>query len=937
MGRRGELDQNPLNVDIRPTEHELEMARSAANGVSYDPYSGKAAGERFKISTTAIARLLVGDVKWFADDAIKSIHSRGLSLHRAIISEDIDLVASRLLYPLILVDCRLGAFKADYAEFHGAVILQKCNLSGALELRGSKMARLELVDCEIDRVRADQMDVRELIELRNCKISSGLEFRGIRAARLRILKGTHVHAERRNDAENPSIRINHAEIRNEAEFRNCTIEGGITMKDARFACLEFDKLDITEIPEQVGKLRCGILADRIKTIGSVFLDTCDLGIGTIRLPGAEIGRQLRIRGVKAGADDQGRSLVLRNVNVQGELKVEDRMMGADPARTKLQGMIELVDGTTGRVTLKNTTAGSLKAAGLTVRVGCELGPDLIIRNEVELDGSTLGSVTVKSASIGRNLTTLSLPSFSLRNASVGGSLQMGEGVKIWSTVDLEHARIGGDLTISGVRSTGEKRRSWTDGPDSYGSGGETVVRGGPDSTAILADFLRLRGTMRIDEVDVDGSVHLENAKLGRLCLARSRIGADHETAFNANRIEIKGAAVFGPDLQVRGPVLIEDAKLGHIDVCADIGPMEDRGKLGECACTTACNCNYADGYALSLGRTRILSDVSFAEPTTIGGAVSLFDAKIGGSLYLRFPRIGGRDRFGVSIYAPHVDITGDTLIGSPSDGIFSSPGSIVFTGSRVGGKFTISAARIGASKLGYSLDARYLNVTRDFEISGNQNRLICDGAITIRSSSIGELLIYRADVNSPQIREGSERAALDAYSLKSMGVADLRDITIKGTVEFTQATMTELTIKDCSINSDNLSCLALDCRRIGMTGHLDLSGLKAFGRIWIESADVGELSLEGSRVNSGCADYENSLRNEMWNFSIGIYAVTVRGDLNLDGLKTSHSVALAHSDIRKRLLMSDVGGIRGRLYLAGTKAAVLDDTPRHSRPVQIRK
>ncbi|WP_433060049.1 hypothetical protein [Dactylosporangium sp. CS-033363] len=305
---------------------------------------------------------------------------------------------------------------------------------------------------------------------------------------------------------------------------------------------------------------------------------------------------------------------------------------------------------------------------------------------------------------------------SVRALAITGATRLpglfADGVHVRGDLDLSESSITGAHPGSGSRVTAAVwlrgaeigRRLLLDGAVVDGQGGRTLRA----DRARLGGSLRLtrgfvaRGEIRATGARIGASFEVFDAHLQALDLSEATIGGGlmvidsrvdgQVTAGNvavAGQVLIRDAILSGfaaPRLSVAGPLTVEGATRGHLDL--SYGDFTTVSVGGEC------RLDNSGGIALDLVGADVRSHVTLQPGTAVAGTVRLADARIGGNLTLAGVTL--RDPMaGALIAADQASIGGEVLL----DGLTADGGLLGFRGAVIGG--AVNAARATVSNPGY--------------------------------------------------------------------------------------------------------------------------------------------------------------------------------------------------------------------------------------------
>jgi len=671
------------------------------------------------------------------------------------------------------------------------------------------------------------------------------------------------------------------------------------------------------IDADLGSVHNSIIADRMTVHGSIHIKECNFRVGStsgggaLRFAGATVGSQFVMSASSAGHNLESASAILQNMKVSGKLEING-MRSAVPQATNstLSGDIIIAGVSASKIVLRDTSVRGVDLRGASAHVEISVGPNVSIQDRVEANGCRAGGFSLSQSCIGRLAGLNGEAGLFLRNSVLHGDLEIGAGTDIRGQTDLHHICVDGDILITGSRSTVYTSMSHTPcgagQSPTAGSQYQTRLRSGRSGRALVADFSSVRGKLHIDQVAIDGSITLESANVGQVCLSRSEVGANCGYAINANRAQVRGPVVLGPRLVARGPVRIEDAAAGFIDVCAKIISKGEQSDHGECSCEPATK---TSNYALSLARTNVASDVRFNRDATLDGALSLFASRIGGSLELDSTKIAGYDENGNSLVASRVRIENSIMLGDE----FYSDGGLEFRGGQVGGELSIGADAIGANTSGFSVLASFLTTGGGIRLCGKgPNGLHLAGAIALRNASTRDL-----SIRSIRAYADPKGIAVIGDGMNAVRAIKLDDFHAAGKISFAQCEAAEFGFAGTIAVADRISCTALDLCGASISRHVTLNNLQCTGHVKLRGATFGDLTMLHADIR-GTPDCHHSLLGPKRSFSLDANGMDVKNDLDISHLSTADNVLITGVTVRRVLTMKDLSGIEGRLHLNGT-------------------
>jgi hypothetical protein len=328
---------------------------------------------------------------------------------KCVFSDMIDCTGARL-QTTSFENCKIGEFRARYAQFDGSLLLRHCQFSGGLDLGSASVARdVDLRGSKLSAqspINADRLDVGGSIYLRDGFSSEArISLEGAEIAS--ALDG--IRGRFRND-------------NGSALFLNAAKIGG-------FCSLSFATIET--------KSGLALSAEGIQ-VGSFLAFTRSKVTGMLMLRDARIGANLNLAGVTLENSGEN-ALNLERAKVAGDVLLNPH---------------ELVT-KSGAERLASTVVGSI------AMFNASIDGSLVIQ-DAEIDGDAKGifSLYAEGLRVGMYL-NLVRSRFKglvmLRDAQVGRTINLA-GVKIdnpgMTGLDLERAKVGGDVFIRPSERTG---------------------------------------------------------------------------------------------------------------------------------------------------------------------------------------------------------------------------------------------------------------------------------------------------------------------------------------------------------------------------------------------------------------------------------------------------------------------------------------------------
>jgi hypothetical protein len=900
---REELDRIQPAVGYPVVPQELSAGEREFVKAAADPRRRPVQVRARDIRASVVRDLLLGEVRDGLPGAPNpetyTTHSRGVELRKIRIVDDegqlatLDIAECRHLRTLSLTDCDLAGLVVRHSIMDGPMLLRDCRIDGGIDAYGFQCRSLRLVGGRLG-TRPDD-DAKP--------VSHG-------------------------DSGPVSLDAEHCDVRGEITLDGVQLCGSVILRDASARYLFLRKVTMAQAEAGRGGVRDSVIANRMTVHGTIRVLGCDFrtrsrnGGGALRFAGATVGNQFIMRASSAGQNVEGASALLTNMKISGRLLMDGEWDETPEKKDmSLSGDILLADTSASRILLRRLSARRVDARGASAHVKLAVGPDVTIHDQVDASGCHIGRFTMAQSHLGRILNTGDEASLLLRNAVIHGDLEIGESTEIRHRTDLHHIRVDGDVLITGPRPTAcGPQTSCGTGDPGADRGKRTMLRSGRQGCALAADFASVRGELRVDQVTVDGSITLEGANVGQICLSRSEVGANSGFAINANRAEVRGPVVLGPWLVAHGPVRVEDAAAGFVDVCARIDAKGERSDHADCTCEPP---GRTSSYALSLARTSVASDVRFNGEVTLVGALSLFASRIGGSLELGSARIAGRDDDGNSLVAARVHVENNLSL----DEGFRSDGGLELRGGKVGGEASIQGDAIGANGGGYSVGASFLTTGGSISLRGRgPTGLDLGGAVDLRNASTKDL----------EIRSIRAYADPNGIAVIGDGVTAVRCIRLDrlrcdGTLSFTQCAAAGFRFAGTISVDDKKFCTALDLCGASIARDVILDNLSCTGHVQLRGASLGGLTMKRAEIGRS-PDCRHSLLGPRWSFSLDAKGIDVKNDLDISYLSAANDVYITGATVGRDLLIKDLSGVEGRLWLNGTTVETIEVLDQPSEP-----
>jgi hypothetical protein len=371
------------HYDTRLTEAEIKILNDSAS--SADTEAPKADAQRLSICSDF--------VRWLATDpeAVSFIDPKGLRVYGITLEETLDLRRCR-------IDCSL-----DFS---------RCTFEKDIDLRQVNVRGISLKDSMVEgRFRADRIEAHGSILLLRSKFSGEVCFKG---ARIRS---------------------------------NLSCAGSILCPQNGYALI----VDGARIGGNVFlRLQEETATRGLHTVGSPSLDAeikadavdrkCFISMGTIRMPGVRIARDLDCTGAKLKVENQ-EALIAEGAEISGNVFLRGDFTSS------------------GRIDLDNTRiSGNLDCSGASLQVnrgdalsadGAEVGGNVFLREAF----TSSGLINLRGARIrgDLNCSKAKLGALNANRAEIGGNLFLREEFESSERVSLHSTKIGGQLSFAGSK------------------------------------------------------------------------------------------------------------------------------------------------------------------------------------------------------------------------------------------------------------------------------------------------------------------------------------------------------------------------------------------------------------------------------------------------------------------------------------------------------
>jgi hypothetical protein len=445
-----------------------------------------------------------------------------------------------------------------------------------------------------------------------------------------------------------------------------------------------------------------------------------------------------------------------------------------------------------------------------------------VRGEVDLQDARIGGQLNCS---GATLTNEGETAFFADGAEIGGKVFFSGGFTATGAVTLRNARIGGQLDCSGA----------------------TLTNKGDD--AFVADGADITGSLFLNECSAMGTVRLYGAKIGGgLECSGAALINEGGYALLAEQAEITGSMRLNDGFSAAGAVGLSGATIGDTLDCSG-ATLTNEGS-----------------HALVVDGAEIGGVLFLNEGFSATGTVRLHSAKIGGGLECSGAALINEGDY--ALLAEQAEITGSVFL---RDG-FRATGGVRLTGARIGSEIDCSGARLtnegdiaffadGADITG-SLFLNECSAMGTVRLNGAKigGALECSGAALINEGDYA-LLAEQAEITgSMRLKDGFSAA----------GAVGLSGATIGGALDCSGATLT----------NEGSYALVVDGAEIG--GNVLLGdGFSATGAVRLPNARIGgNLSCDRATLGN---ERDNALfaRGVTVDGALSLHKVSVTGGVDL--------------------------------------------------------
>jgi multidrug efflux pump subunit AcrA (membrane-fusion protein) len=565
-------------ADLTDAEKHLIMMAEAGEVADYstgesdqdNPEQGASWGAERTLRAEVVRRLCLRlNPDW-------PIDPKGVRVHGAKITGDLDLGSATIAFPLEMARCHvageiiLSDATTKRLRFSGSQLLEGLNGDG-VTVKGSVLlsegfsakGEVRLLDADIGgtlvcingtfenpngaALSADRMTVKGSVFLRG----------GFSAKGKVRLSGTAISGDL--DCDNGTF---------ENPDGDALSADGMTVKGSLFLREGFSaKGEVRLLGAVIGDtLACGngtfespdgraLSADRITVKGSVFLREGFSAKGEVRLPGADIGSNLEcINGTFENSDDD--ALSADGMTVKGDVflsggfsaKGQVRLPGAD-----IGGALACNNGT-----FENPDDTALSAVGMTVKGNVFLSEGFSAKGEVRLPGADIGS---NLECINGTFENPDGDALSADNMIVKGNVFLRKGFSAKGQVRLPGADIGGNLEC--INGTFEN----PDG-DALSAVGMTVK-----GNVLLSEGFSAKGQVCLPGADIGGDLACYAA---RFETNQQSMDPDGSVVFSLAAARVTGVLVWR-NLEILGQATFAHAKVGGL--FDDRNSWPDRGSL----------------------------------------------------------------------------------------------------------------------------------------------------------------------------------------------------------------------------------------------------------------------------------------------------------------------------------------------------------------------
>ena len=520
------------------TRSERELLAAAAAGEIAGPaecpfdLAANAWGPDRTVRAAVLRHLLISD-DWPVD-------AKGVRIQGVEISGHLDLEAATLRCPLRLEDCYLSSVvpvKLDCARA-SLLALTGCRLGG---LTGDALVVTNGLDLHGSTFTGQLL-------LTDADITGGLDFRG---GKLEVSGPNGALVADR-------MKVNGSVFLSRSLSREFTAAGTVRLAGADIT----GQLNLAGARLSAsGNGGDALIADGMKVGGNVFLDNGFTAVGTVRLPGADIGGLLSCTQAQLdGKDKYGRAFAASRMKVGTDVDL------AGVHTTATAGAI--------RMTGADIT-GELKCSGAQLEGTDEHG-NALVADSIKVGGRVLldeltaaGTVWLPGAVItGRLLCRGAV----LNGNEEHGAALLADQMRVGGGVILDDVRTtAGGIQMVGADITGVLRCNGAqlEGKDRVGNSlladsmkvSDSMYLGASDRNSAEGRAFNAQGAVSLRSARIGGSLHLEPSGLA----GSTDKGGTHQTALNATGAHIAHTLHWAPSGQVKGLVSLEYVQAGQLE------------------------------------------------------------------------------------------------------------------------------------------------------------------------------------------------------------------------------------------------------------------------------------------------------------------------------------------------------------------------------------
>lgn len=413
----------------RLTRLEQRIRTAAAAGGIVDLGGGPFAAAQMEDWPTertvraAVLRCLLVDAQW-------PVTPKGVRLRGVRVRGQLDLDGTVLRCPLSLDSCYLDA-------------------SEPVCLDHASASHITLTGCRMNGLTADMLTARE-IDLSRSVLTGPLRLLSASIAGQLICRGVRVTGL---DDDGDSVVADGIRTGGSAFFdEKFTAAGAVRLTNARIG----HQLDCRGA-RLTGRNKAGIalMADGIKTDGSVLLHHGFKAAGTVRLAGADITGQLSCRDAELADTTGGIALMANGITTSGDVLLDGncfkatgavRLAGAD-----IGGQLRCAGNLLG-----DSAGNSIVAEGMKVADGMFLDEKLTVKGTISLRSAHItGRLELRGTlAAGKDSTTLFAPGM-----QVTGTMRWAPAAEVLGVVELEGATVG-ELDDDWTAATSLKNGYW---------------------------------------------------------------------------------------------------------------------------------------------------------------------------------------------------------------------------------------------------------------------------------------------------------------------------------------------------------------------------------------------------------------------------------------------------------------------------------------------